>query len=202
MGNDMINRNPEKAEEQIAKSIKDFLRGFVPNLIRQPLRQLDPVPRDRSGYLYSLTNVGAFGLPKHDLYGRDLEKTLVGPARLLVRTPYAAADLHKGDAFLSSLSIKRPDLISTFPTSWGGSTTNKFKNSVGEWEDMTDEQRNAFSKLAGQKFSVKVNQWANPLKISRPTEDDLKDFKALLSEARREAKDQLFINGRYIGPTR
>jgi len=202
MGNDMINRNPEKAQEQIAKSIKDFLRGFVPNLIRQPLRQLDPVPRDRSGFLYNLTNAGAFGLPKHDLYGRDLEKTLVGPARVLVRTPYAAADLHKGDAFLSSLSIKRPDLISTFPTSWGGSTTNKFKNSVGEWEDMTDEQRNAFSKLAGQKFSVKVNQWADSLKISRPTEDDLKDFKALLSDARREAKDQLFINGRYIGPTR
>ena len=202
MANQMLNREPEKAQEQIEKTAKEFLRGFVPNLIRQPLRHLDPVPRDRSGYLYALTNAGAFGLPKHDLYGRDLEKTLVGPARLLVRTPTDADDLHPGDAFLSSLSIRRPDLVSTFPTSWGGSTTNKFKNSLGEWEDMTDEQRNVFSKLAGQKFSLKVNQWADPMKMRRPTEDDLKDFKALLSAARREAKDQLFVNGQYVGPTR
>ena len=202
MASAMSEGDPSKVEDMIGKTLKDFFRGFVPNLIRQPLRQLDPVPRDRSGYLYSLTNVGAFGLPKHDLYGRDLEKTLVGPVRLIVRTPLEADTLHPGDAFLSALSVKRPDLVSSFPTSWGGSTTNRYKDIEGEWAKMEDHQRNAFSKLAGQKFSLKVQQWVDPLKLKRPTEEHLREFKALLTEARREAKDQLFVNGRYVGPTR
>jgi RNA polymerase sigma factor (sigma-70 family) len=188
----------------------DFLTGFVPNLFRQPVRNLDELPREyKSGNLYKLTGLGRYGIQKVDLYGRPVERSmqdipqpLRGITRLLMRTPTDADELHPGDQFMSRIAAFYPALADKLPTPYGSGLTNKFKGPDGEYQDMDPAQRAAFQKLSGELFSMKVYSWEDGTQgtgSAQQAEDDLDDFKKLLSDARREAKDTLFKDGFYIG---
>jgi hypothetical protein len=215
-GIDKLNATVEKMQTQsgrerlIKEGPVDFLRGFVPNLFRQTARNVDELPREyKSGNIYKLTGLGHYGIQKVDLYGRLVEKSmqdvpqpLRGITRLLMRTPLEADELHPGDQFMSRLAAFYPGLADKLPTPYGSGLTNKFKGPDGEYQDMDPAQRAAFQKLSGELFSMKVYGWENGIQgtgSAQQAEDDLEDFKKLLSDARREAKDYLFTEGFYIG---
>ena len=197
----MLSKNYEgmpKALEQ------QFVQSWVPNIFRQPVRNWDSVNRDSKfeypvnakdfGDMNKVANLLGYtqGDPaQHDLYGNETTKTGLSPLRTLFPSSInPTPKLELGDTLLSNWNRAHQDSTSYFPER-PNKTFYEFKVPGKPNVSMTPVQIATFDKLAGKALEQKLSGWLTPSQAKNPTEDDIKEFKKSLEEARKEAKDIL-----------
>jgi hypothetical protein len=101
----------KKAGELATDTLKGFLQGFVPNLIRQPLRNTDDIVRDskKAEAAYLALPMGRFAEPLIDYYGRPSEKLGNSYTRLLIRQPNKPQDSTAVEAAVERWNLENPD---------------------------------------------------------------------------------------------
>lgn len=174
--------------------VRQFLTGLVPNIIRQPLRNLDDFERDNrnASPLYGMTAIGGLANKKTDVYGGESEKAGNPLSRIVARSgdiPNSTVKL--GDKFLVNWNRENPDKP-FYPTA---PTDHKYKDASGQKVDMTADQISAYDKAVGKRFAEGMDSWLTPDMAANPTEDTKKMFESEHSKATREVKEEMFGGG-------
>lgn len=175
--------------ESMSKSAANtILTGLVPNIIRQPIRNIDETVRDqryKSEVWYPAFPVSDFAEPMMDLYGREIRRDGPAAARVLMPFPNAPMNVAATDTILRNYIRNNPDEDNAryfSPLDKGDFyVTGPGKVKI----PLTDpKQRLALETMAGQLFAQKQNQiaarlprplWQNPPKS---IVDDIQKAKA------------------------
>ena len=173
-----------------ARWAEQFLQGFVPNIFRQPIRNIDDAVRDSkfAGPGYVMTQNPAFVNQAIDLYGKPETKTGIAPLRVLFQSGVTPSpQLELGDKFLTNYNkIAEKNYWPDRPT------TAQYSLEIGGKKvQMTANQATAFDRIAGQLFKQKISGWLTPDVANHPTEEYKKRFEEDLSEARKIAKQRI-----------
>jgi hypothetical protein len=180
---------------------RQFLSGLVPNIIRQPLRNLDDFVRDSkyAGVNYTLFAAPNMAEKRVNLYGEDMKKQGSGLSRLFFVAGIKPTEtLKTGDRLLVNWNEKNRD--AAYWPERPNSSFYRLKNRSGEFVEMTPGQIATLDKMAGQAFDRKLRAWLTPTRVINPTETDLKRFKEDLSDARREAKETIARRALLVSP--
>jgi hypothetical protein len=172
---------------------RQFLAGLVPNLIRQPVRNLDDYVRDQrsAGLGYTLTALPELAEPRMDLYGEPIRKQGTGLSRMFFAVGVRPSPvLRTGDRFLVNWNAAHRDGGEYWPQR-PPSTHYRFKDRTGKLVRMTPEQIAAADRLAGISFERRLRAWLTDARAARPTEDDVRRFRDDLAAARAEAKESI-----------
>ena len=183
-----------KGEQDMTRFAADALGRIVPNIIKQPARELDPYARARTdeldkAILYAMFPVGQKEA-KTDIYGEPIKKGGFSIARILDFTDAQTKNTRKVDEMMWRYMQRNPgkDQL-TAPTEPGNTYTPiSGKGSV----KMTDNQTRMYRELAGRMFDARVKSLA--LNYENPTESDMKKVKAAADAARDTAKKALQYN--------
>lgn len=92
--------------------LKQIISGVVPNLIRQPIRNADPLVRDskdKADLLYSALPLGAFAGPVIDYYGRETEKGGTSLSRILFRAANKQYEREPAEKWITEWNNLHPD---------------------------------------------------------------------------------------------
>ncbi len=173
---------------------KQLLAALVPNLIRQPLRNLDDYVRDsrNADAIYSLLPAGGNAPKKADVYGNDQEKGGNPLSRLLFAGGMKPTPSVKmGDQFLLNWNRENPDKP-FYPTA---PNDHKYKDATGQKVDMTSDQIAAYDKAVGHRFAQGLPGWLTPQMAAHPTEEHRRQFESEHSKAAREVKAEMFGGG-------
>lgn len=180
-----------EGSKSVAEGTKRFfLQAIVPNIIRQPLRNLDEYVRDirHAPDIYQALPAGRLAEPRVDLYGQDIRKTGGPLLRILARTPLATDErLHEIDRLLLNWNRENPS--ETYAPQSPGDTYKK----DGQELKMTGEQYRKYSLLAGRLLAINSRGRFSPRQIDRPTKDDRDAVRKLVDDARRQARERLFF---------
>lgn len=180
---------------------RQFLAGLVPNIIRQPLRNLDDFVRDSkyAGVDYTLFAAPNMAEKRVNLYGEDMRKQGNGLSRLFFAAGIKPTETMKvGDLFLVNWNKKNRD--QAYWPERPNSAYYRLKNRDGDLVEMTPGQIATLDRMAGQAFERKLQAWLTPARAINPTEADLKRFKDDLSDARREAKEAITRRALLVSP--
>lgn len=101
----------KKSGELATDTVKGFLQGFVPNIVRQPLRNADDKVRDskKADAAYLALPMGRFAEPLIDFYGRESEKQGNSYSRLLIREASKPQDSTKAEEMIDRWNLLHPD---------------------------------------------------------------------------------------------
>lgn len=196
---DMV-RNPDRVGKELARG---FIQGVVPNIIRQPLRNLDNYARDtrHAPLVYSAFPLGGLAEPLYDLYGRPVEKTGTPFSRLLLTagTDTSRESITLGDKALSRWNAANP-LETYYPSP---DLITRFKDANGEWQDMTPAEIALQRREGGKRMAQKVSATVTPAEAAKPTAETKEKIEGARRSAFREARDHLFKGGqRPVTPQR
>lgn len=167
-----------------------LFQAIVPNLIRQPLRNLDEFVRDQkgAGAAYQMFPTGALAEPKVDPYGRDVRKGGNALTRLFFATgtePYA--QLKPADKMLLNWNKKNPQ------ATWGPTLpTTTYKDAAGKNQQMTSAEARKFYEASGKRAEQMLRGQIDQRMIDHPTEEDVKTVKDIFEEAHRLEKVWMF----------
>lgn len=194
--------NPGKAAVRFLRS---KAAGFVPNVIRQPMRQLDDSVRatwERPWY-YDFAPYSGFAEPKIDLYGNEVKRGLSDGNqrifRVLVDAGFqpSAQPEEKFDSFLKSylrVGLEWPDNLG-FPTA-KTRDLEYFSPLQKTPVKMTAEEARQYNERVGWRFAAqsraKLTQWD----IEHPSEEKLIEIVNLLSKTRQEVRREMFPSQR------
>jgi len=166
------------------------LQALVPNLIRQPLRNLDDYKRDYklSGMEYTMLPAGALAEPKVDIYGKEVAKGSNPIARLFFNSPLKTdATLNSADKLLLNWNRANPgDAYAPQPP------PSTFKGRDGEYHQMTAEEYRKFSIAAGRLASAKLRGVIRATSITRPREEDVAAIRKAFADARSDIRERMF----------
>jgi hypothetical protein len=177
-----------------------FLSGLVPNLIRQPLRNLDDYARDSkyAGIDYTLTAAPGTAEKRFDLYGEEVKKSGYSISRILfAEGTEPTAEIKNGDRFLMNWNRKNKDAKPYWPER-PSSATYRLKRKDNSVVEMTPQQIAEFDKLAGKAFSKRLAGWLTRTRATYPLPGDLKRFQNDLQEARAEAKRFIALRANLV----
>ena len=180
---------------------RSFLQGLVPNLIRQPLRNLDDYERDSrgAGAGYDATALGGLAQKKIDLYGNPVMKQGNPLSRIVARSgDIPEATYQKGDQFLTNWNRLNPDQP-YFPAR---ETNYTYKDLTGKKVQMTPAQIEEFDRRSGHAFAQSIPEWLNAQMIRSPKEDDVKMFRNQLEKARSQTREEMFGDGMARQPAK
>jgi N12 class adenine-specific DNA methylase len=170
--------------------VKRFLTGFVPNIIKQPLRNWDQYKRDTrfENLEYMLLPYSELATKAHNIYGQEIEKLGSPVSRLFFNAGQGVSSkLNLVDMAIEAWNRRHPD------ERWYPQTPNKsyYQIRLGDKiHELTAPQAATLDKLAGQYFAASAT-WLTPAIARNPTPSDIERIKDALSEARRLAKDQI-----------
>jgi len=170
---------------------RTLLTALVPNLIRQPLRNLDDYVRDTKNapwYYHALPAAG-FANPRYDLYGNPIAKASNPLARVLIDVgldPYEY--IEPADKFLTDFNRENPDL----DYAPGRYTAYRYKGATGKDVQMTPDQIARFDKEAGKAVQMRLRMELSPVELAARTEATKDKISNIISQERREVKSRLF----------
>ncbi|MFZ4695521.1 MAG: hypothetical protein ACOYMV_10385, partial [Verrucomicrobiia bacterium] len=193
---------------QILKTVQDpregvnyaanFAASFVPNVIRQPLRNLDPwkretsveaAPKDLAGRFVekvaqtAISNVA--GKPKVNVWGEEMRRKGNVLARLLIPGENGPiAEISRVDRMLMRWNAEHPS------KAYAPSSPSRRVDMGAKPYYMTDAELSHFRKQAGMLAATRLR--VMPLNAQRPTEADIDQVKKTISEARHEVLTQMF----------
>ena len=197
-------RSGSTAPEALSKFI---VTGIIPNLIRQPIRNVDEYARDTKNapWYYHAIPLGGLAEPLYDLYGRPVEKMGNPAIRALITVPTAQATVNPADTALRSWADKHPlegegDGFAYFPTN-ANRTMFRYKDALGKWQDMTPREIAELRKRGGANMNIEARSAVtNP---RAPTQEDINRIKKVRDSAFGDAKKDLFPKGsRPVLPAR
>lgn len=168
-----------------------LMTALVPNIIRQPLRNLDDYVRDSHGAPapYSFFPAGGFAESKQTPYGQPVQKTSNPLTRILFPAASKPAErLNNADRLLMNWNAKHPE------EAWAPEPLSRKKPDpkTGKDTDMSNEEYAALERRAALKLSMKLASTLAGANASHPTEEDLVALKKAFIDAHREAKEEAF----------
>ena len=185
-------------EGPIDRFAADRLASIMPNLVKQALRESDPLFREKPQDFKDMVVAAIFpsgkitGLPpKIDLYGKEQEKpgkTALG--RIFEPTDttvYGASE--KTDKMLYNWIRQNPNADLVAPSSAGKTYTDPITKEKSV--TMSADQYSKFVKVAGDRIKSQVKR--TPFNIDNPTEMDIKRFREIVSDSREIAKRVLVM---------
>lgn len=184
-------RDPDKAGKKLAEAV---IKGVVPNIIRQPLRNMDDYARDTKNapMIYSAFPMGGLAEPLYDLYGRQVEKTGTPLSRLFLASGTKVPGREQvGDAALNHYNTANP-LEAYYP---GPDLINRYKDAGGKWHDMTPEEMALQRREGGKRLAEKVAATVSPAEARVPTAATKDKIEAARRTAFRETRDRMFQSG-------
>jgi RNA polymerase sigma factor (sigma-70 family) len=169
---------------------RTLFEALVPNLIRQPLRNLDEWVRDRrtAPASYIMAPVGALAQPKIDVYGNRVEKGENAISRLFFAAgtkPYP--ELQKADALLLRWNQRNPS--QTFAPVLPAAT---YKDAQGKNVQMTGEEARKFYEKAGHRAAQMLRTQITQRQVDNPKEEDVKTIRNVFEEAHAQIKREMF----------
>ena len=180
----------EGRSDPLGTSRRMALQAIVPNLIRQPLRQLDDYARDSklAGIEYTLFPAGNLAEPKVNIYGDDVRKAGSPLSRLFFNAPLAADEtLQATDKLLLNWNRNNPS--EAYAPQDPGTT---YKNAKGDTVQMTAEEARRFRIAAGRLAAARLRAVATPRAVASPTESDISKIRSVFSSAREETRERMF----------
>jgi len=165
------------------------MQAMVPNIIRQPLRNLDDYVRDtkHADAAYQALPAASLAQPKTNIYGGNVMKGGNPVMRLFFSTPLAAdAQLAQADALL--LNWNRANPAEAYAPQQPGDTYKR----GGKEIKMTAEEYRRFSLAAGRLAVVNLRARLNAAKVARPTKEDVETVRKAFEDARTSAKERMF----------
>jgi hypothetical protein len=169
---------------------KTALQFFVPNIIRQPMRNVDDYARDyrTASPAYQMLPTGTNAAPKISVYGEPVRKAGSPLARIFFQSPLATdPTLNQTDKLLLNWNRENPGKESWAPTE-PEATYRKGKATV----DMTADEARRFRIAAGRLASVKLRAIVNARNADNPTLQDVQAVRKAFEDARTEAKERMF----------
>jgi hypothetical protein len=166
------------------------LQALVPNIIRQPLRNLDDYVRDTktAPATYTLLPTGNLAEPKVDVYGNEIRKGSSPVMRLFFNSALATEPvLEATDNLLMNWNRSNPSMAYA-----PEQAKAVYKDRNGKEVEMTAEETRRFRLASGRLASVKLRAVATPARVAKPTEDDIEAVRKAFSEARRETRERMF----------
>lgn len=175
---------------------KTILQGAIPNIIRQPMRNLDPVARDTKNapFWYQMLPYGGFAEPAYDLYGQPMEKEGSGITRTILDLPLKPAPDAPADEAIRNYALQNPE-EAYFPTR-NFRITQFTDPATGEKVDMNAAEIAELNRVAGRAFANEARAIFPPGTSARPTPEQMRDLQALRNRIWRETRDQMFRYGR------
>jgi hypothetical protein len=180
-------------KQDMTRFTADMLGRIVPNIIKQPARELDPYARARTdeldkAILYAMFPVGQKEA-KADIYGEPVKKGGFSIARILDFTDAQTKDTRKVDEMMWRYMQRHPGKDELLAPSDPQTT---YTGPNGKTVKMTDTQARMFRELAGKQFDARVKSLA--LNYENPTELDMKKVREAAENARSIAKKILRYN--------
>jgi RNA polymerase sigma factor (sigma-70 family) len=177
------------------KSVFDTARralfeALVPNLIRQPLRNLDEWVRDSrtAPASYIMAPVGALAQPKIDVYGNKVEKGENPISRLFFAAGTKSyPELQRADALLLRWNQQNPG--ATYAPVLPAAT---YKDAQGKNVQMTGEQARKFYERAGHRAAQMLRTQITQRQVEHPKEEDVKTIRNIFEEAHAQIKREMF----------
>lgn len=142
--------------------VQNILGAVVPKIITQPLKDADPLIRDRKSapWYYNAFPMGGLAEPLYDLYGRQQVKGGSFPSRLMNPSVVEPGAPMNADKALEKFNVQHPmhgegPGFTYYPTAPGSSDT-RYKDAAGKWQTMTAAEAAAFRQRAGKKMAEGV----------------------------------------------
>lgn len=177
-------------DDIVANYTANFLASWIPNLLRQPLRELDPVYRDRrGGFAERLASniIPQTAEPKIDVYGEPSMRPGLAAWRTLIPINVRQApEVARVDRLLTNWNQAHPD------EDYAPIPLNRTLRLAGQKEarQLTGPELRDYSIRSGKLAAQILRPMA--LNIEKPTEEDLKRVKAAFSTARQITRRQMF----------
>lgn len=171
------------------KAKRAFAQGLVPNIIRQPLRNLDDFARDQkdAAFAYQLLPAASNAPAKLDVYGKPVEKGGNALSRLVITSGTKPDDIQTAaDKLLLRWNQQNPT------DKWAPSPPERTYKAGKETKQMTGAEYARFSALVGRKVNTLLAGRIGPAAVASPKEADVKAIQNAFERARREAKAELF----------
>ncbi len=180
----------EGKADPVGATQRTILQALVPNIIRQPLRNLDDYLRDTktAPATYTLFPSGNLAEPKIDIYGNEIRKGSTPVMRLFLNSALATEPtLQATDRLLLNWNTRNPSMAYA-----PEQAKAIYKGRDGKEKEMTAEEARRYRLAAGRLAAARLRTVATPARIANPTEQDIKDIKDVFSNARREVRERMF----------
>jgi hypothetical protein len=180
----------EGRSDPVGATKRTLLQALVPNIIRQPLRNLDDFVRDTktAPATYTLFPSGNLAEPKIDIYGNEIRKGSSPVMRLFLNSALATEPtLQATDRLLLNWNTRNPSMAYA-----PEQAKAIYKGRDGKEKEMTAEEARRFRIAAGRLAAARLRTVATPARIANPTEADIQAIRNAFSEARSEVRERMF----------
>lgn len=169
----------------------NFLASWIPNIIKQPIRELDPNYRETRGGNFGesvlLRTFPSLAPASVDVYGQEESKQGVSVIRALVPIKGGAAPkISEIDNMLLNYNQANPD------AAWAPAPTQKYLTHNGERLDLKPKQLKEYRERSGELFANLLRGMS--FNYANPTEQDIDKVKRALRLARETAKRQMLTS--------
>jgi hypothetical protein len=168
---------------------RQFVQGLVPNIIRQPTRNMDPMVRDtkdKGSFWYSALPSPALAEPVMDLYGREAVKGGTPASRLLVRAANKPTERLRVEELITDWNNNNPD-DKYQPIDFRSSDYWAYSPDGGKVSIQDRRLRSQFEKQVGERLKEMHTQYASSL--ASPLPGNFKDkLQAMSTKARSETR--------------
>lgn len=175
-----------KNEKPLDRYAADRIASIVPNLIKQAVRESDPVFREKPTEFVEMLQRAAWprgGPAAVDLYGEPQDKKGSDVGRVLDFTDFGTEKVRPWDEMLWRYRQKNPGDF------YAPQTPMTTYEQGGKTVKMTPAQAARFKELAGLRTVALLK--LQPFNLTEPTEADRKRFEATVTKARSEVKKAL-----------
>lgn len=179
--------------------LRDVIQGIVPNIIRQPLRNLDDFVRNyqTAPWYYHALPIGGFAEPRYDLYGDPIRKAgtplegMLGedfdrPLRIIADTGLRPK-AYRPPADSALVAWNRANPQETYFPSRNSITT--YTDALGERQTLTREQIAAVEKQGGRRFGLETGMGIPLAETIAPTADTRGLIQRVRGNAFEDARD-------------
>jgi hypothetical protein len=178
-------QDPEHKAGQVGKR---FLSSLVPNIIRQPLRNVDDYARDTRGGGLPYQALPAEGMaePKVDVYGKKVEKGGNSVTRLFFTSPTKAyPELENADKLLLKWNQGNPG------ETWAPEPLRRTIKIGATTREMSPTEYREASEAAGARVRTMLAGRLSPAQVANPSEKDVELVKNAFEAGRHEAREMV-----------
>jgi len=185
--------DPDRADFAASRFRSSFLSGLVPNIIRQPLRNMDEFQRDyrTAQVYYDMLPIPQFAAPRIDqVTGEPVRKDGNAASRLLIPWTREMEGSEQVDVMLRNWNRENPSLAWAPPR-----PSNKISRN-GEQIELDADEYQELVALSAKYAGIRLRSVLNSLNTRNPTEDDFERVKKAFEQGRALARREMLLRRR------